>query len=138
MVCCGHISWTLFKTGVVVFFWCYCENQLLACRLLLVSSCASFVGCQGGAQSLFYSSACTVGNLCHEVIHALGLHHEHSRGDRDQHITVQWDSVVPGGFFYCNFLFLRLTGWLQIVCILQTHLYFNYKGFTSRLLFNYF
>ncbi|XP_056283698.1 zinc metalloproteinase nas-4-like isoform X3 [Pseudoliparis swirei] len=58
--------------------------------------CASFVGCQGGEQPLYYSSKCRVGNLCHELIHALGLHHEHTREDRDEHITVQWESIVPG------------------------------------------
>ncbi|XP_054474000.1 zinc metalloproteinase nas-4-like isoform X2 [Anoplopoma fimbria] len=58
--------------------------------------CASFVGCQGGAQSLYYGSSCSVGNLCHEIVHALGLHHEHTRKDRDQYISVQWESVMPG------------------------------------------
>ncbi|XP_068433647.1 zinc metalloproteinase nas-14-like [Clinocottus analis] len=58
--------------------------------------CASYVGCRGGAQSVFFNSACTVGNLCHEIIHALGLHHEHTRKDRDKHVTVQWDSILPG------------------------------------------
>ncbi|KAM3602868.1 uncharacterized protein V6R79_012265 [Siganus canaliculatus] len=58
--------------------------------------CASFVGCQGGAQSVFYSESCSVGNLCHEIVHALGLHHEHTRKDRDQHVTVDWNSIMSG------------------------------------------
>ncbi|KAM7395985.1 hypothetical protein PAMA_007321 [Pampus argenteus] len=58
--------------------------------------CASFVGCQGGRQPLYYAPSCSVGNLCHEIIHALGLHHEHTRKDRDQYITVQWNSIIPG------------------------------------------
>ncbi|KAM7368392.1 hypothetical protein PAMP_014614 [Pampus punctatissimus] len=58
--------------------------------------CASFVGCQGGGQPVYYASSCSVGNLCHEIIHALGLHHEHTRKDRDQYITVQWNSIIPG------------------------------------------
>lgn len=59
-------------------------------------SCASFVGCQGGAQSVFFAKICNVGNLCHEFIHALGLHHEHTRKDRDQYITIQWDKILSG------------------------------------------
>uniref|UniRef100_A0A8C7JW46 Metalloendopeptidase n=1 Tax=Oncorhynchus kisutch TaxID=8019 RepID=A0A8C7JW46_ONCKI len=62
----------------------------------LNSSCASYVGFQGGAQPLYFGSACNVGNLCHELMHALGLHHEHTRPDRDQYITIQWDNVVSG------------------------------------------
>ncbi|XP_041661700.1 low choriolytic enzyme-like isoform X2 [Cheilinus undulatus] len=58
--------------------------------------CASFVGCRGGAQPVYYSRTCSVGNLCHELIHALGLHHEHTRSDRDQHISVQWQHIIPG------------------------------------------
>ncbi|XP_040920632.1 high choriolytic enzyme 1-like [Toxotes jaculatrix] len=58
--------------------------------------CASFVGCRGGAQTLYYARSCSVGNLCHEIIHALGLHHEHTRKDRDQYITVQWQNIMPG------------------------------------------
>ncbi|XP_034436667.1 zinc metalloproteinase nas-14-like [Hippoglossus hippoglossus] len=58
--------------------------------------CASFVGCQGGAQSLYYGRSCRVGNLCHELVHALGLHHEHTRDDRDQYVSVQWESITPG------------------------------------------
>ncbi|XP_042359844.1 hatching enzyme 1.2-like isoform X2 [Plectropomus leopardus] len=58
--------------------------------------CASFVGCQGGAQPVYYARSCSVGNLCHEIIHALGLHHEHTREDRDQYIDVQWHNIIPG------------------------------------------
>ncbi|XP_060947970.1 zinc metalloproteinase nas-14-like [Limanda limanda] len=58
--------------------------------------CASFVGCQGGAQSLYYGPSCGVGNLCHELVHALGLYHEHTRQDRDQYVSVQWPSIKPG------------------------------------------
>ncbi|XP_049913599.1 hatching enzyme 1.2-like isoform X1 [Epinephelus moara] len=58
--------------------------------------CASFVGCRGGAQAVYYARSCSVGNLCHEIVHALGLHHEHTRKDRDQYINVQWQSIIPG------------------------------------------
>ncbi|KAF3850212.1 hypothetical protein F7725_019931 [Dissostichus mawsoni] len=57
--------------------------------------CASYVGCVGGAQSLYYAPSCSVGNVCHEIIHALGLHHEHNRGDRDQYISVEWSNIMP-------------------------------------------
>uniref|UniRef100_A0A667ZDM7 Metalloendopeptidase n=1 Tax=Myripristis murdjan TaxID=586833 RepID=A0A667ZDM7_9TELE len=58
--------------------------------------CASYVGCRGGGQPVYFARSCSVGNLCHEVIHALGLHHEHTRPDRDQYISVQWQSIKAG------------------------------------------
>uniref|UniRef100_A0A3Q3XDK3 Metalloendopeptidase n=1 Tax=Mola mola TaxID=94237 RepID=A0A3Q3XDK3_MOLML len=45
---------------------------------------------------LYYSKSCSVGNLCHEIIHALGLHHEHTREDRDNYITVEWNNIMAG------------------------------------------
>ncbi|KAK3888453.1 hypothetical protein Pcinc_007481 [Petrolisthes cinctipes] len=32
----------------------------------------------------------------HEILHALGYPHEHSRPDRDNHITVKWENIQPG------------------------------------------
>ncbi|XP_036832944.1 astacin-like metalloprotease toxin 5 isoform X1 [Oncorhynchus mykiss] len=71
-------------------------NEINYIELISGTGCASYVGFQGGAQPLYFGSACNVGNLCHELMHALGLHHEHTRPDRDQYITIQWDNVVSG------------------------------------------
>ncbi|XP_035534927.1 high choriolytic enzyme 1-like isoform X2 [Morone saxatilis] len=65
-------------------------------KLIDGNGCASFIGCQGGPQPLYYSRTCSVGNLCHELIHALGLHHEHTRQDRNQYVNVQWQNIIPG------------------------------------------
>nr|XP_061785760.1 astacin-like [Nerophis lumbriciformis] len=71
------------------------SNEMSYIRFTKGRGCASFVGCRGGEQKLFFSESCSVGNLCHEVMHALGLHHEHTRKDRDEHITVQWKNIEP-------------------------------------------
>ncbi|KAM9354938.1 zinc metalloproteinase nas-14 [Pholidichthys leucotaenia] len=60
------------------------------------SGCSSFIGCRGGHQSLYIAESCGVGNICHEIGHALGLRHEHTRTDRDQHVTVNWANIMPG------------------------------------------
>ena len=56
--------------------------------------CASWVGRQGGRQAVWVGSSCTSGSVMHEIGHALGLEHEHTRPDRDRHVRVLWDSIV--------------------------------------------
>ncbi|MFC5994086.1 M12 family metallopeptidase [Pseudonocardia hispaniensis] len=63
--------------------------------------CSSEVGRSGGSQTVDLAPAATVGNAVHELCHVLGLWHEQSREDRDQHIRIHWDRIRPG--FEANF-----------------------------------
>ncbi|XP_019745679.1 blastula protease 10 [Hippocampus comes] len=58
--------------------------------------CASYVGFMGGQQELHVGITCTVGNIVHEVLHALGFYHEHTRMDRDKYITIVPDNIMRG------------------------------------------
>lgn len=58
--------------------------------------CASYVGFIGGPQPVFIGSWCSVGNIVHEILHALGFHHEHTRMDRGQHVTVVHQNILSG------------------------------------------
>jgi len=66
--------------------------------------CASWVGRIGGEQEIWVGEVCTVGSVIHEIGHAIGLFHEHTRSDRDSFITVQWENIIGGKEFNFDIL----------------------------------
>lgn len=65
-------------------------------RFASSNGCASYVGMQGGEQPIMVSDGCTIGSIVHEIGHALGLFHEHTRSDRDSFVQIDWDQIVSG------------------------------------------
>ena len=64
--------------------------------------CSSYVGRIGGKQPINLALACSTGSTIHEIGHAIGLWHEHSRSDRDQYVTVVYENIIPAMVFNFN------------------------------------
>ena len=58
--------------------------------------CQSRIGRVTGQQFIDLDSSCSRGNIIHEIGHALGLLHEHTRFDRDQFVTINWSRIQSG------------------------------------------
>lgn len=56
------------------------------------------MGRDGGLQLLSLSAfGCMErGIIQHELLHALGFYHEHTRSDRDQYVRINWENVPEG------------------------------------------
>ncbi|CAG2105600.1 unnamed protein product, partial [Medioppia subpectinata] len=63
---------------------------------LRASMCYSMVGRIGGKQDLQLAPNCFGRTIIHELLHALGFKHEHSRPDRDSYVEVIWANIKPG------------------------------------------
>lgn len=67
------------------------------CRSLTPSaiSCSSLLGYIGDKQvlSLQRYGCINRGIIQHEVLHALGFYHEHTRSDRDQYVRINWKNI---------------------------------------------
>ncbi|CAL8236657.1 unnamed protein product [Arctogadus glacialis] len=62
------------------------------------SGCWSYLGRQRGRQTISLQQRGCVdrGIVQHEMLHALGFHHEQSRSDRDKHVRILANNVRPG------------------------------------------
>ena len=72
--------------------WTTEENYLL---IVDSGNSPSFsgVGMHGGRQRLYIAQPANVRNIMHELGHAIGLHHEHQRSDRDQYVVIHEENI---------------------------------------------
>jgi hypothetical protein len=71
-------------------------NQADYVRFVPSAECSSRVGRQGGPQDINLSPGCGTGSVIHEIAHALGIWHEQSRFDRNDHVIIHWENIESG------------------------------------------
>lgn len=71
------------------------ESDYLFFKYSPEDACYSYVGRQGGEQEVVLHGGCKKGQIMHELLHAVGFVHEHSREDRDQYIWIHWNQIEP-------------------------------------------
>ncbi|XP_068675014.1 hatching enzyme 1.2-like [Montipora foliosa] len=58
------------------------------------SHCQSYIGRKRGKQQLLLGRGCkNRGRVTHELVHALGFFHEHTRPDRDKFVKILWNNI---------------------------------------------
>ncbi|XP_011300429.1 zinc metalloproteinase nas-4-like isoform X2 [Fopius arisanus] len=60
--------------------------------------CWSSVGRQGAGQAINLQLPKCIrhGSIIHEIMHAIGFHHQHSTYNRDEYIEVVWENIKTG------------------------------------------
>ena len=80
--------------------WVARTNQANYVEFINDDGCWSYVGRINGKQQIALDSdGCGVSGALHEMGHALGLHHEQSRPDRDKYVRVRLDLIAEADRF---------------------------------------
>lgn len=68
--------------------------------------CHSKIGRKFGKQLILLDrdDCSSFGKIAHEMMHTVGLRHEHNRPDRDDYIQVLFEDLPPGGL-RCDLFF---------------------------------
>ncbi|EYC32115.1 hypothetical protein Y032_0003g1408 [Ancylostoma ceylanicum] len=86
-------AWWMKDTCIDFFESAQAKDRI---RVFKEDGCWSYVGRLGNEQDLSLGSGCeSIGTAAHEIGHALGMFHTHSRHDRDSFITLNSQNIKP-------------------------------------------
>jgi len=68
------------------------------------------------------------GKVIHELMHALGIFHEHSRADRDMYIDIHYENIIPGKLIFRNYSNCN-TNSIYIIIILRAQKLHNHISY---------
>ncbi|XP_077449525.1 high choriolytic enzyme 1-like [Stigmatopora argus] len=93
--------------------------------------CYSYLGRQPGGQPIsLQQNGCVFKDIIqHEVLHALGFHHEHVRSDRDDHVVINFENIRSG--FEHNFAKVE-TNNLNTPYDFQSVMHYTNKAFSTN------
>jgi hypothetical protein len=80
----GYVNWVPRTTEAAYVYFA---------RVPSASTCASSVGMLGYKQAVSIGDSCSIGNVIHEMGHAVGLWHEQGREDRDRFVKILWENL---------------------------------------------
>ncbi|XP_068431457.1 hatching enzyme 1.2-like [Clinocottus analis] len=87
---------TFHKSTCIRFYWRSRQRQYI--HFFSGNGCWSRLGRQrqGQAVSLRKNGCLYTSTVQHEVLHALGFHHEQVRSDRDNYVSILFKNITPG------------------------------------------
>ncbi|XP_069461262.1 meprin A subunit alpha-like [Ambystoma mexicanum] len=89
-------AFEMFRLKSCVDFKPY-EGEKTYIKFEKLDGCWSYVGDLHRGQSLSIGEGCDYKAIVeHELLHALGFYHEHSRTDRDDYVHIWWDEIIEG------------------------------------------